>query len=269
MTTKESTAVAKVPASPGTALVPTELEQMFQEQAGVGLEDMTQSDRVTPFIGLIQGLSPQIDKNKPEYIAGAEIGDTFNTVTREVYKNETGGLKVIAVLYQKIWSTWVPRDLGGGFLGSYADPDLSKPILVPNNLNDYDGPVQTVETANHFVLAQGTDGTWAPALISMTSTKLKASRNWNTLTTIAASKYKAPVFARIYTISSVSQTNEKGTFANFKIEDAGFVTPELFKMAAQFRDDIKAGLVKIDPTKAADTPAVDAEVVADEKAPKY
>jgi len=253
--TTPSTAVAKT-AAPGTLAVPEELGQLLRNYQGqTGLEDMTQKDRVTPFIGLIQGLSPQIDPNKPSYIEGAAIGDLFNTVTGEVYKNKDGGLRVIPVMFQKVWNAWVPRDLGGGFLGSYADPEMSKPIFVPPSTAQYDGDVQLSETANHFVLAEGKDGAWAPALISMTSTKLKASRQWNTLATIAASKYNAPIFVRIFTLTSVSQTNEKGTFANFKIEDTAFATPELFALAAQFRKDIQAGIVKVDMTKSTDAEA--------------
>src|SRR5437899_832431 len=88
-----ATAAAVVAATPANAIVPSELEQLFQAEAGAGLEDMTQQDRVTPFIALIQALSPQVDKNKPQYIEEAEQGDIFNTVTGEVYKTDEGGIQ--------------------------------------------------------------------------------------------------------------------------------------------------------------------------------
>lgn len=266
MTTQESeaTAVATRPATPGNAVVPAELNDLFAAQAGVGLEDMTQADRVTPFLGLIQGLSPQVDRTKPQYIAEARTGDLFNTVTREVYTNETGGLRVIPVLFQKVWNQWIPRKEGGGFLGSYSDKDLKNPIFVPPSSADYDGPADTIETANHFVLAQSKDGSWQPAVISMKVTQLKASRNWNTQTTIAASKYKAPIWARIYRITSVSQQNDQGTFFNYKIDDIEFVTKELFLLADSFRKDVQAGIARADMTKAEDA-GVETAPATDEK----
>lgn len=267
---KPGTAVAVTPENPGQLAVDDpELRALFEADAGVGGQDMGKDDKVTPFLGLIQGLSPQIDPNKPQYIDGAKIGNIFNTVTSEIYES----VRVIPVLFQKVYNAWVPRDLGGGFLGSYADPDLQIPIFVPpNQTPDSEQPVQIVETANWFVLAEGVDGTWAPAILSMTSTKLKASRKWGTLTTIAANKYAtkagpAPIFACIYTLSSVSETNEKGTFANYKIEAAGFVTKDLYLLAKDFRKLVETGLVRADMTKAEGTTA-DADVV-DDKDAKY
>ena len=131
---------------------------------------------------------------------------------------------------------------------------------------------RSVETANWYVLAESADGSWAPAIISMTSTKLKASRKWGTLTTIAANKYAtkagpAPIFAVMYTITSASETNEKGTFANYKIESSGFASRELYLLARDFRKLIESGAVKADMTKSADA-TTDAEVVDDTNA-KY
>lgn len=260
------TAVATKPETPSqVAIDDPELRALFAQDAGVGSEDLGANDRVTPFIGLIQGLSPQVDPNKPQYIEGARIGSIFNSVTNELYAT----LRVVPVLFNKVYNAWVPRDLGGGFLGSYADPELQIPIFVPpNQSQDGDQPVQIVETANWYVLAEGTDGTWAPAIISMTSTKLKASRKWGTLTTIAMNKHKAPIYANIYTLSSASETNEKGTFANYKIENSGFVTKDLYLLAKDFRTLIEAGVVKADMTKSTDAQIVDAEVV-DDKNSKY
>ncbi len=264
------TAVATAPVNPSqVAIDDPELRALFEADAGIGSQDMGKDDKVTPFLGLIQGLSPQIDPNKPQYIEGARIGNIFNTVTGEVYTS----IRVIPVMFQKVYNAWVPRDLGGGFLGSYMDSELQIPIFVPPNQNtDGDQPVQIVETANWYVLAEGLDGTWAPAILSMTSTKLKASRKWGTLTTIAANKYAskngpAPIFACIYTLGSASETNEKGTFANYKIENSGPVSVDLYLLAKAFRALIESGVVKADMTKS-DTAAT-ADDAADDKNAKY
>ena len=258
--------------SPGTAVVPAGLLDLVKGYDGGGVSDLAQADRVTPFIGLVQGLSPQIDPQKPGYLEDAKIGFLFNTVTGEVYDGGEG-LRVIPVLFQKAWNQWIPRKQGGGFLGSYADPELKQPIFVPPNGSEYDGPVDTMETANWFVLAEGKDGTWAPAIISMTSTKLKASRKWGTLTLINSNKYKTnALFVRIYTITSASETNEKGTFANYVIKDTDFVTPELFAMATELRKMVQMGMVRADMTKStevADAASDAADEVGADGKPKY
>lgn len=253
--------VAKRPAN--TSLLPDELAAAAAALGQVGLEDMTQSDRTTPFIGLIQGLSPEIDPSKPKYIEGATVGDIFNTVTREVYKSRDGGIRVVPVVFQKLWTVWVPREAGGGFLGSYADAELTKPIFVPGQAASYDGPTQVVETAQHWCLVEGKDGAWAPAVISMKSTQLTTSRNWCTLMTLTSQKYNAPVFFRVYRLTSVSKQNEKGTFYNYKVEDDGFSSLELVKLATDFRAMVRGGLVQADYTKSSE----DAADAADE-APK-
>jgi hypothetical protein len=261
-------ALEKTAPSPGVALYDEELAALAGDFAGEGSQDATQKDRVTPFLGLIQGLSPQIDKQHAKYIKGAEIGDLFNTVTGETYKPEEGGVFIIPVAFQKVYNVWIDRNDGGGFLGSYRDPECTDPIFVPGEgAEGTDKRTQVVETALHYVLVQGKDGVWSPAIMSMKVTQLKSSRKFNTLTMMAQNKYAtakgaAPVFLRVYRASSVGEKNSAGQpFANYKFEavdgdvqfpEGGFATPALIKMAAEFRKAFAAGAVAVDPTKADD-----------------
>jgi hypothetical protein len=276
MTTQQSkggpgVALEKTAPSPGVALYDAELAALASEFAGEGAQDAGQKDRVTPFLGLIQGLSPQIDKTHAKYIKGAEIGDLFNTVTGEIFKPEDGGVIVIPVAFQKIWNQWIDRQDGGGFLGSYKDEACTEPLFVPGKgAEGTDKRVQVVETAMHYVLVQDHDAAWAPAVLSMKVTQLKSSRKWNTLILMAQNKYAtakgpAPVFLRVYRATSVGEKNSAGQpFANYVFQaidgdaqfpEGGFATPALIKMAAEFRKAIMAGTVVVDPTKADDQDA--------------
>ena len=67
-----------------TNVVASELDKMLEADAGVGLENITTDDMQIPFIRIIQALSPQLQKDDPLYIKGAEQGDIFNTVSQEV-----------------------------------------------------------------------------------------------------------------------------------------------------------------------------------------
>ena len=47
-----------------------------------GSEEVSSNDITLPRLQIIQDLSPQHKKNKPEYIDGAEVGDFFNSLMK-------------------------------------------------------------------------------------------------------------------------------------------------------------------------------------------
>jgi len=218
---------------------------------------MTNADKAIPFIGLVQSMSPQRKKDNPKFIPGAEEGDIFDTVTRELWKGPDGVL-VVPVDFQKAYNVWIPRDQGGGFLGSYEDPEQKHPINKMVRNQEYDGPRTVTPTANHFVLVRSADGVWHQALLSMKSTQLTVSRRWASnmsmvfVTGPDGKKIPAPTFAKMYLLKSVPAKNDKGEYYNYTIDDAGFVDDDVFEQAVEFRTSLKAGRVKVDYTKDAD-----------------
>lgn len=256
------TALQKEAPSPGVAKYDPELAALAGEFAGQGSQDATQADRQTPFLGLIQGLSPQLKRDKDQYLPDAKQGDIFNSVTGELFPpvdddGKPAGLLVIPVFFQKVYNVWIDRDDGGGFLGSYRDKECTDPIFVsPMGAEGTDKHTDVIETANWWVLAQSADGVWMPAIVSMKSTALKASRKWMTLVTMASNKFAtskgpAPMFLRTYRLTSVSETNQSGDFYNWKAEDLDFATVPLIKMAAELRKLILEGVLRAEPAKEA------------------
>jgi hypothetical protein len=88
----------------------------------------------------------------------------------------------------------------------------------------------------------------------MKSTQLKVSRNWKTM--IAMQKVDHPtkgkvtpaVFATKWKLSSIEQSNDKGTFANWQVEKIGLVdNRDLLMEAKAFRSSVAAGEVKAAP----------------------
>ena len=98
-----------------TEVVVSELDKMLQADAGIGLENITTEDMQIPFIRIIQALSPQLQKDDSLYIKGAEQGDSFNTVTQEVYKQDEGIL-VVPAFFEKKCLEFAMRSSGGGFV---------------------------------------------------------------------------------------------------------------------------------------------------------
>ena len=81
---------------------------MFEEDAGVGLENMGQDDLALPFLKILGGMSKELDD-----LEDARKGDIYNTVTGAVYKGKDG-IKVIPVAYQRRFIQWAPRGEGTG-----------------------------------------------------------------------------------------------------------------------------------------------------------
>ena len=109
-----STAVAK---AKETAVSADVLDDIF-DTAGEGAA-FDSSEMQIPFIRVLQALSPQLNKKKPEHIEGASQGDLFNTVTGEFWSGEEG-IVVIPCYQVTKYLEFVPREQGGGFKGEIA-----------------------------------------------------------------------------------------------------------------------------------------------------
>lgn len=235
--------------------------QAYAQYAGAGLEHARATDYALPFLYLLQSNSPQVDEEGERYVEGAKPGKFLNTVTNELFDS----LTVIPAEFIPCCNEWVPRDDGGGFVASHPNRQVAEQKQGEGT--------QLVDTANHYVLSQKEDGSWEEAILSLTSTKLKASRNW--LSRIAGrtidtpqGKKVAPSFAGVYLIESIRQENDKGKFHNIQITPVegaeGWVTdPDLFQKALSFRASVNQGMRGADYSKAGET-VVEAEVDGEE-----
>jgi|TARA_R100000093_G_scaffold375_2_gene1041 hypothetical protein len=196
---------------------------LIMSNAGKGLENITSEDITIPRLAIIQSNSPQRKKKDEKYIAGAEEGDIFNTVTGEIYKEP---LTVIPCAYRKSYVEWIPREKGGGFVQAYdmrpsdttTDPATRKSSLKNGN--------QLVDTAEHYITIRKDDDTYESAVLTMTSSNLTVSRKWNTLLKMKKINVKGqtidpPSFMYEFTLSTVEATNDQGTWQKYKIEEIG------------------------------------------------
>ena len=242
-----TTAVAK---AKETALSTDVMEDIFG-MAGEGAS-FDSSEMQIPFVRVAQSLSPQLNKKKGEYIDGLETGDAYNTLTSEMWSGETG-LVVVPCYQTTKYLEFVPRTSGGGFRGEIGpnDPilqrtsrDGSKEILPNGN--------ELVKSDQHFCLIVGEDGMTQPVVIDMKSTQLKVSRRWKTQIAMQKIKHPGtgaiitpPVFATLWRLNTVEETNDKGDFYNWAVEKVGTVeSRDLLQEAKAFRDSIMRGEVK-------------------------
>ena len=221
-----------------TQVVASELDKMLEADAGVGLENITTEDMQIPFIRIIQALSPQLQKDDPLYIKGAEQGDIFNTVSQEVYKQDEGVI-VVPAFFEKKFLEFQLRSSGGGFVRELAADD--KDIAMTSRENTIEllpNGNELVRTHQHLVIAKSADGSIAPSVLDMKKTQLKVSRRWNTLKNSARLPSGAlmPIYGTAWRVTTVLEANDQGKWFNYKIDRINKITPDIEKMMLEARN---------------------------------
>jgi|TARA_R100001460_G_scaffold42670_8_gene78861 hypothetical protein len=214
------------------------LASMFEQDGSAGLDNMGSEDFAMPFLRVLGQLSPEINKRDAKYVEGAEAGMIFNTVTKQTYDGETG-LNVIPCGYKREYVEW--SDRGEGTSAPVAIHPVSSGIIKETTRgSDYKDRLPNgnylENTASYFVLTESME----QALITMKSTQLKVSRNWNSMMSSIKLKGKNGLFvpaaySHVYKLSTVQQSNDKGTWFGWNIEKVGPVQDKnLYEAAKQF-----------------------------------
>jgi len=204
----------------------------FEQYAGAGQEGMQQQDYAIPFLAILQTGSPQLNRSDGSFIKGALAGQILQTVSSKCYDE----LEVIPCAFSHRLVEWRPRGSGGGLVMQY-ERELQPTDTHVNDKGQLERPNGNllIPTAYHYVLIL--DGPPEPGVIAMTSTQLKKSKKWNSL--MASLKmqgkngmYTPPTFAYRYKLSTVGESNDKGSWFGWNIEATEAMdSQELLKMA--------------------------------------
>lgn len=204
---------------------------------GLGNENIGSSDLAVPRINMLQSLSPQLDESKVEYVEGAKAGRFFNTVTNEVSES----ILCLNIYYDHGYVVWRKREFGGGFIGSFESAQAAANHLATNNMAADQFTVS--ETADHYLLLlDDKGGVKGPAIMSLSSTKLQMSRQWNSAIQKACSDNGGlDRFAPGWKLTPVKKSNTKGSWYVMDFELAGWASEEQYAMATQAYENIVAG----------------------------
>lgn len=252
-----------VPSQYGLPSISEEEAALYAEDAGAGLETITMRDKVIPYLKIIQQLSPELNKNKPEYIEDLEIGDFLNSATKQIYKE----LRLIPVSFIARLVEWKPKR--GGFVADHGDINLepAKRVLAESHEGkDANGNNVTMSKAGNILQEQKTffcleiSGAFPErAVVSLASTQIKHGKEWatkidNELIQLPGPDgvrlVKPPIWYRSYTAESQPESNDRGDWMGWKIRssiktvDIPEIGKMFYKMSKAFHDDVKAGLVK-------------------------
>lgn len=203
-----------------------------------GSEEVTGDDLTIPRLELAQGLSKCLKKNHAQHIEGAQEGMFYNNLTRELYGES---VVVIPILFRKEYLVWRDQDEGGGFAGAYSSREEAEEQVLQQEQPDQ---WEAVETHQQFCALVHEDGRLEEIVLSMSKSKLKVSRKWNSLIRLKG----GPRFSRQYILSGVADQNQKGQdFSNIAVEYAGFVQSEdNFKQCEKAFEAIRGGKVQAD-----------------------
>lgn len=227
----------------------------YGDYAGTGFEDVKSSDLSIPFLNVLQPLSKVITEN---LIEGAKAGQILNTVTSELMDE----FVFIPVHREEAWVEWVPRIKGGGFVDRHEPTSQIVTDIIEANNGERIPPVgsdgkrspfrhgdnEIIETYYMYGLILNAEGTESQGfgIMSFTSTKIKAYRDW--LTSMFMLKGRPPIFANRARIKTVTQKNDAGTYHIFGImpleptwSKSLIRDKELLDEAVQFRNMVTSG----------------------------
>tara|TARA_R100001198_G_scaffold26783_2_gene14013 strand:- start:9952 stop:10683 length:732 start_codon:yes stop_codon:yes gene_type:complete len=190
--------------------------------SGMGTENLD-SGSALPFVRILQDLSPQLKSNKDEYVEGSKAGDLFFNKTKCVLANP---LNIIPVYTKAVYTEWIPRNKGGGYVASHPLTVVSDPSYEKGRERQYDewlGENELRYTSYWFILAE-IDGSWEEAIIPFTSSQLKVSRKLTG--DINRFRYEQdksiipPLFAQKWQLKTVMETSKNNDdYWNFEISD--------------------------------------------------
>jgi len=212
-----------------------DMEQLYEQMAGEGFEGMSANQYAIPLLLIAQPTSDIITSGEGEKL-GIKVGDFYNSVTKKSYGNK---LKVVVAFFKVMWFEWGPNM--GGLKGRH------EPGTVPYTGNPFDGMKHAdtgndlVETWLYFVVLPDhlTDG-----FLTYQSTKgnIQYLKPWNSamhdLRLPPSPKYPegapAPLFSHTWSIETMRNKNEKGTWFAFGAEkkpsfkDLGFTPLDVY-----------------------------------------
>jgi hypothetical protein len=224
------------------------LTSMFEQDQAGGMDQMGQGDFAMPFLRVLGQLSPEVNERDAKYVEGAKAGMIFNTVTKQAYDG-VEGVNVIPCGYKREYVEW--SDRGEGTSAPVAIHSVASGIINDATRGaDYKDRLPNgnylENTASYFVMLPDMQ----QALITMKSTQLKVSRSWNSMMNSIKLQGKNGLFtpaaySHVYKLSTVQQSNDKGTWFGWNIEKVGPVQDKnLYEAAKQFASSVSNVEVK-------------------------
>ena len=204
-------------------------DYLAEDTKETGYEDMTNETMAIPWLKIIQKQTPELDKNKPEYIKGTEEGDMVNNLTKTNY----GSLcQVVLLNFTRMYTEWKPDrgDFVTNHTVEHAEEIAASKVF--GNWKTEDGN-DLQECYMYLVLIVGHEDEGAMAF-GMTSSKIKEAMKLNSVSKLK--RYTTGAHAgehilrqhQVYTLKTEYTTNEKGSWFAPKFDFYGVIEEVTF-----------------------------------------
>tara|TARA_R110000787_G_scaffold10821_2_gene36142 strand:- start:2199 stop:2999 length:801 start_codon:yes stop_codon:yes gene_type:complete len=234
--------------------------------SGAGMEGMTQDDLMIPRLSMLQKVSDQVNKRHGAYVEGAEPGHIFDNVMGSITDGEKG-VVVVPISYRRLHIEWKP-DRQGLVADHGSDPSClancergGKGEYVTDEGNEI------VPTGEYFVyVINEDDGSFSPAMLSMSKSQLKKARRWNSMINrlqiphpnYEDKKLTPAMFWNAYRLTTVPEENDLGDWFGWDIEmlfdaaSGGIIQQwptgqNIYMSARNFKKQLASGEVKVSP----------------------
>lgn len=237
LVTKEETAIVQKEVSLDLSQIQDpELMAMMSEDAKTYVDDTSADDLAIPRIRIIQSGSKQIKKADPNRIEGAEEGDFLNSATNEVVKGEIG-IYFVPVKRRIVYLEWKDLAKGGGLVNNFGEDASAYNAIIPdeNGARKTNPDAEIVKTYEIYgYQVDITNKKYNQVILSLAKSQVKKMKKWNTIirTLVDRAGQQLPEYAGIYKLTTIPESNDKGSWFNFEIILAGYTLaiPEIGKI---------------------------------------
>jgi len=227
--------------------------------AGAGSEAMGQDDIMIPRLIILQSMSPQCNSRDGSYVENAKPGDIYDNVSSSFFSGEDG-ITVVPCKYNILYYEW--KKDRGGLVTVHQDSSILD-TTSRGDKGEYftDEGNRIVPTAEYLVLVTEDDGSFSPALISMSNSQMKRAKQWNAIIrrliiTVGDKRINPAMFWNAYKLTTVPEENDKGSWFGWSIRalfssDSGGILQNLpmgqdiYLAARSFMNNDKGKKIKV------------------------
>jgi len=197
-----------------------------------GFEQINANTMAIPFVRILQKLSPQLNKQKPQFLPDAEEGVWFNTVTKELLGDN---IQVIVLKFEHVYIEWLPDR--GGFV-SYHSPENAERLAVDKTFGKWqtaDGN-SLQESYAYICMIVGHEDEGI-VVMSFSSSAIKMAREWNRLMTthVMDNGKRALPYYLVWALKAQYTENDQGSWYSPSVSYAGYISEDQYSILSTER----------------------------------
>lgn len=245
---------------PNDAPVAVLSDDMLAMMAGAKkTNDFKAEDILVPYLQIVQSMSPYMKRNEAAYLPDAREGDIIDTLMLKLREKAA----FVPVKYEVRYTEWQPNQ--GGLVKQWgtdrsgydaAEGDFGTRKTAEGN--------DIVPAATYYGLLLDESGTSQPVILSLTGTQSKKAKHFATLisalevTMPDGESFNPPMYSRVYALSTVPESNDKGSWMGWRIEPGPMLLTvkggrSVFQKAMKLREQVDTGVARANEEAAAST----------------